>query len=147
MEAGPEASLLARRERAWVRLGDEERVRARRILQTAGPRRDLPPFASARTAYEKVLHALVSAGEPVSPPEIAYLLIAWWGFNTDIASVRRRLALAVQQGEVRSSGTDRYYSTSLAVEHLHNAERKWGSRDLRDRRPPRQPGRRHDAAR
>lgn len=160
----------AKRARAWARLSDAEKARAPRLLEgTAVVRPGVPPFTAATSAYEKVLHALVAAGEPLSPPEIAYLLIAGRGFNTDIASIRRRLALAVQQGEARSAGEDRYFATDLAIEHLQNPGRRFrpgpqtpttggpasrrevrapmGSGDLRDRRPPREPRRRDDPAR
>ncbi|MBI4219636.1 MAG: hypothetical protein HY682_05780 [Chloroflexi bacterium] len=166
-------ALMAKRDRARARLTETERLRAERFLTFELPGASIPAFAAARTAYQRVLYPLIVTGEALSPAEIGYLLIARWTYNTDIPSIRRRLALAVRQGEVRSVGEDRYAATSVAVENLRLAEERWlratgprppaparprpgrpgsghpgrpRSRSLGDRRPPRKFPWRHDAS-
>ncbi|MBI4305897.1 MAG: hypothetical protein HY678_06215 [Chloroflexi bacterium] len=157
--------LRAKRDRARSRLTESERKTADRLLKFDLPGSDIPPFVAARTAYQRVLYPLVVTGEALSPAEIGYLLIARWSYNTDVASIRRRLALAVRQGEVRSVGDDRYAANAAAIENLRAAEQRWfrasqprppmprhprpgqpTSRSLRDRRAPRKFTWRHDAS-
>lgn len=157
-ETDPQA---ARRERAWLRLSAEEQARMPALLESSRLAADLPPFASAKSSFEKVLYGLAAAGQPVTPAGLAYLLITCWGHNTDMASIRRRIALAVQQEVARSTGSDRYRATGLGFDRFLSPGQRRPDHDrpgpasdrfprsggLRGGPPPRQPWRRDDPSR
>jgi len=110
--------VAGKRARAWQRLTPEEQARVPALLESCRKATDIPPFPVARSSFEKVLYGLAAAGQPVTPAELAYLLISCWGYNSDVASIRRRIALAVQQEVARSTGGDLYRATDLGFERL-----------------------------
>jgi hypothetical protein len=94
-------------------------------------------FEDLTRAYHRMLYVAAVMDEPLSVAEMRYLLIARWKSNTDEASMRKRLALGVQQNELRWRQGDRYSLTPDGVNHLAQIggrirERKAGG----PRRPP-----------
>ena len=139
--------VAAARKRALGRLTDEERQRVGGFLGKDASDRT-PPFAVLRTAYERMLFALGAVNAPLSPNELVYLLLARWDSNTDAWSVRRRLALAVQQDEAHSVQGGRYLIASAGIGHLDAVERAWMRQAARDavRQQRRSPDRRQAAS-
>ena len=94
-------------------------------------------FEDLTRAYHRMLYVVAVMDEPLSIAEMRYLLIARWESNTDEASLRKRVALGVQQNELRWRRGDRYSLTPDGVNHLAQIggrirERKMGG----PRRPP-----------
>lgn len=153
--------LAGKKARAWQRLSPEEQARAPALLEACRRAVDLPAFPAARSSFEKVLYGLAAAGQPVTPAELAYLLVSCWGYNSDVASIRRRIALAVRQEVARSTGGDLYRATDLGFERLTGAPPVRPDRDrprpagdrfprsggLRGGPPPDKPWRRDDSPR
>ena len=154
---GRPPDLEAKRRRAWSRLAGDQRRWA--VLAYDRPIAHWEmPCGDAGGAYERVLYALVVLDTPLSPEEVSYLLIARWYRNSDVATIRARLARMVQAGEAKWAGRGRYVATSRGVDRLRERERQWlergrGSREVGRRasqqqeqqaaeyRPPRGPGR------
>jgi len=104
-----------------MELGEAERERVRALLIKPSEAPGMP-FSRVTRAYERVLYALWAADEPLSEEEAFLLLAGRWSVATDLSSVRRRFALAVQQGEVRWLASGRYHLTMKGVEHLKRIE-------------------------
>lgn len=107
--------------RVYMGLGEAERERVRALLNKPSEAPGMP-FSRVTRAYERVLYALWAADEPLSEEEAYLLLVGRWSVATDLSSVRRRLALAVQQGEVRWLASGRYHLTVRGVDHLKRIE-------------------------
>ena len=75
-------------------------------------------FEDLTRAYHRMLYVAAVLDEPLSVPEMRYLLIARWKSNTDEASLRKRVALGVQQNELKWRRGDRYTLTPDGVNHL-----------------------------
>ena len=131
-EEGRSPDLEAKRRRAWERLSEDERAHVVRVYDRATPEWSLP-CGEAGGAYERVLYVLVVTGAWLTPGEIAYLQIARWYRNTDVATVRARLARMVQAGEARSGRYGGFLATPDGVLKLREIERSWLGRRRRGR--------------
>ena len=129
---GRSPDLEAKRRRAWARLSEEERVHAVQVFEQPVSGWSLP-CAEAGGAYERVLYVLVVTHAWLTPAEIVYLQIARWYRNTDIATVRARLARMAQAGEARSGARGGFLATPDGVAKLREIERSWLGRQRRAR--------------
>ncbi|MBM3958111.1 MAG: hypothetical protein FJ313_08685, partial [Gemmatimonadetes bacterium] len=125
--AGRSPDLEAKRRRAWARLSDGERVHVVRVYGRPVAERAMP-FAEAGGAYERVLYLLVATRAALTPAEVAYLQIARWYRNTDVATVRARLARMVEAGEARVREDGRFYATPRGLLALGEIEERWLAR-------------------
>ncbi len=122
-------------DRAFAKLTEAERDRVRTLV--AAPRYGPGfPFNALQKAYERMLYALAATDAALSPMELVFLLAARWSSNTDRWSVQRRIALALQQGEVELVGGGRYRLTDEGREHLRRIERERLQRSAEPRRRP-----------
>ena len=129
--------LTATRSRARAQLSQEEAARMRGLLAKELREWDVE-FEDLTRSYHRMLYVAAVMDEPLSVAEMRYLLIARWKSNTDEASLRKRLALGVQQNELKWRRGDRYALTPDGVNHLAQIagrirERKEGG----PRKPPR----------
>jgi len=129
---GRSPDLEAKRRRAWERLSEEERAHAIRVFDQPVSGWTLP-CVEAGGAYERVLYVLVVTGAWLTPAQIVYLQIARWYRNTDIATVRARLARMVQAGEARSGRYGGFVATPEGMRKLREIERSWLGRLQRGR--------------
>ena len=109
--------LNATRSRARARLTAQEASRMRGLL-TKELREWEIEFDDLNRAYHRMLYVAAVLDEPLSVAEMRYLLIARWKSNTDEASLRKRVALGVQQNELKWRRGDRYTLTPDGVNHL-----------------------------
>jgi len=135
---GRSPDLEPKRRRAWERLSELERGWVVQVYERPVSGWTMP-CVEAGGAHERVLYALVVTGAHLTPGEIVYLQVARWYRNTDIATVRARLARMVELGEAKSDRDGRFYATPEGEERLRSIERRWlalRSRPLPGRRGP-----------
>ncbi len=129
--------LNATRSRARAGLSAEEAARMRVLLGKKLREWDIE-FEDLTRAYHRMLYVAAVMDEPLSVAEMRYLLIARWESNTDEASMRKRVALGVQQNELRWRRGDRYSLTPDGVNHLAQIGGRIRDRKAGGPRRPRQ---------
>ena len=131
-EVGRSPDLEGKRRRAWARLSEAERAHVVRVYEQPVSEWSLPCLA-AGGAYERVLYVLVVTGAWLTPAEIVYLQIAKWYRNTDVATVRARLARMVLDGEARAGRRGGFVATPDGILKLKEIEGSWLGRRRRGR--------------
>jgi len=129
--------LNATRSRARAGLSAEEAARMRGLLTRELREWDVE-FEDLTRAYHRMLYVAAVMDEPLSVAEMRYLLIARWKSNTDEASLRKRVALGVQQNELKWRRGDRYTLTPDGVSHLAQIGGRIRERKMGGPRRPRQ---------
>ena len=129
--------LTATRRRARAQLSQEEAVRMRGLLAKELREWDVE-FEDLTRSYHRMLYVAAVMDEPLSVAEMRYLLIARWKSNTDEASLRKRVALGVQQNELKWRRGDRYTLTPDGVSHLAQIGGRIRERKMGGPRRPRQ---------
>ena len=129
--------LNATRSRARAGLSAEEAARMRGLLTRELREWDVE-FEDLTRAYHRMLYVAAVMDEPLSVAEMRYLLIARWESNTDEASLRKRVALGVQQNELKWRRGDRYTLTPDGVNHLAQIGGRIKERKMGGPRRPRQ---------
>jgi len=121
---GRSTDLEAKRKRLWQSLPEEERQGAIEVYARPVAGWELP-CTEAGGAYERALYVLAVTGARLTPGQIAYALLARWHRNTDVGTVRARLAAMVRRGHARWTRDGLYYVTAEGVVHLRGVEAAW----------------------
>lgn len=119
-------NMSARKAALWEQLSKSSR---RRVMKSYGFElfhwKTIAPFSSLSGALEKVLYALFMATSPHTLEEIEYLLIARWYSNTDINTIRARVATLAMDGLISDKGNGRYAITTAGRERLADITKFW----------------------
>ena len=125
--AGQSQDLEIKRQRAWKRLSDEEKLWVSDAWDLTGMIPSAPAFREMQTASDRVLYVLVGTEESLTPLELCYLMIARWFRNIDPATARAKMAQLVSQGCARYTGIGRTTATEAGLEKLEKmAKQQYG---------------------
>ena len=125
--AGQSQDLEVKRQRAWDRLSDEEKLWVADAWDLTGMIPSAPAFREMQTASDRVLYVLVGTEESLTPLELCYLMIARWFRNIDPATARAKMAQLVSQGNARYTGIGRTTATEAGLEKLEEmAKQQYG---------------------
>jgi|TARA_B100001971_G_scaffold60829_1_gene55831 hypothetical protein len=125
--AGQSQDLEAKRQRAWDRLSEEEKLWVADAWDLTGMIPSAPAFREMQTASDRVLYVLVGTEESLTPLELCYLMIARWFRNIDPATARAKMAQLVSQGNARYTGIGRTTATEAGLEKLEEmAKQQYG---------------------
>ena len=124
---GQSQDLEVKRQRAWDRLSDEEKLWVADAWDLTGMIPSAPAFREMQTASDRVLYVLVGTEESLTPLELCYLMIARWFRNIDPATARAKMAQLVSQGNARYTGIGRTTATEAGLEKLEEmAKQQYG---------------------
>ena len=125
--AGQSQDLEVKRQRAWDRLSDEEKLWVADAWDLTGMIPSAPAFREMQTASDRVLYVLVGTEESLTPLELCYLMIARWFRNIDPATARAKMAQLVSQGCARYTGIGRTTATEAGLDKLEEmAKQQYG---------------------
>ena len=125
--AGQSQDLEVKRQRAWDRLSEEEKLWVADAWDLTGMIPSAPAFREMQTASDRVLYVLVGTEESLTPLELCYLMIARWFRNIDPATARAKMAQLVSQGNARYTGIGRTTATEAGLEKLEEmAKQQYG---------------------
>jgi hypothetical protein len=127
---GQSTDLEAKRQRAWVRLEDDEKEWVINAWDLTGMIPSAPAFRELQNASDRVLYVLVGTEESLTPSELSYLMISRWFRNIDSATARAKMAQLVSQGLARYTGIGRTMATESGLEKLEDLARP--ARQYRD---------------
>ena len=124
---GQSQDLEVKRQRAWKRLSEEERLWVIDAWELTGMIPSAPAFREMQNASDRVLYVLVGTEESLTPDELCYLMIARWFRNIDPATARAKMAQLVSQGYARYTGIGRTTATEVGLVKLEDmAKRHYG---------------------
>ena len=124
---GQSKDLEVKRQRAWKRLSEEERLWVTDAWELTGMIPSAPAFREMQNASDRVLYVLVGTEESLTPDELCYLMIARWFRNIDPATARAKMAQLVSQGYARYTGIGRTTATEVGLVKLEDmAKRHYG---------------------
>ena len=115
---GQSQDLEVKRQRAWKRLSEEEKLWVIDAWELAGMIPSAPAFREMQNASDRVLYVLVGTEESLTPDELCYLMIARWFRNIDPATARAKMAQLVSQGYARYTGIGRTTATEVGLVKL-----------------------------
>ena len=115
---GQSKDLEVKRQRAWKRLSEEERLWVTDAWELTGMIPSAPAFREMQNASDRVLYVLVGTEESLTPDELCYLMIARWFRNIDPATARAKMAQLVSQGYARYTGIGRTTATEVGLVKL-----------------------------
>ena len=115
---GQSQDLEVKRQRAWKRLSEEEKLWVIGAWELTGMIPSAPAFREMRNASDRVLYVLVGTEESLTPNELCYLMIARWFRNIDPATARAKMAQLVSQGYARYTGIGRTTATEVGLVKL-----------------------------
>ncbi len=125
--SGQSQDLEVKRQRAWKRLSDEEKLWVADAWDLTGMIPSAPAFREMQNASDRVLYVLVGTEESLTPDELCYLMIARWFRNIDPATARAKMAQLVSQGYARYTGIGRTTATEVGLVKLEEmAKRRYG---------------------
>ena len=124
---GQSKDLEVKRQRAWKRLSEEERLWVTDAWELTGMIPSAPAFREMQNASDRVLYVLVGTEESLTPDELCYLMIARWFRNIDPATARAKMAQLVSQRYARYTGIGRTTATEVGLVKLEDmAKRHYG---------------------
>lgn len=123
---GRSTDLEAKRKRLWQSLPEDERHGAIEAYTRPVAGWEMS-CVEAGPAYERALYVLAVTGARLTPGQIAYVLLARWHRNTDVGTVRARLAAMVRRGHARWTRDGLYYVTAEGITHLRGVEAAWAA--------------------
>ena len=124
---GQSQDLEVKRQRAWKRLSEEEKLWVADAWDLTGMIPSAPAFREMQNASDRVLYVLVGTEESLTPDELCYLMIARWFRNIDPATARAKMAQLVSQGYARYTGIGRTTATEVGLVKLEEmAKRHYG---------------------
>ena len=124
---GQSQDLEVKRQRAWKRLSEEEKLWVIDAWELTGMIPSAPAFREMQNASDRVLYVLVGTEESLTPDELCYLMIARWFRNIDPATARAKMAQLVSQGYARYTGIGRTTATEVGLVKLEDmAKRHYG---------------------
>ena len=115
---GQSQDLEVKRQRAWKRLSEEEKLWVIDAWELTGMIPSAPAFREMQNASDRVLYVLVGTEESLTPDELCYLMIARWFRNIDPATARAKMAQLVSQGYSRYTGIGRTTATEVGLVKL-----------------------------
>ena len=115
---GQSQDLEVKRQRAWKRLSEEEKLWVADAWDLTGMIPSAPAFREMQNASDRVLYVLVGTEESLTPDELCYLMIARWFRNIDPATARAKMAQLVSQGYARYTGIGRTTATEVGLVKL-----------------------------
>ena len=115
---GQSQDLEVKRQRAWKRLSEEEKLWVIDAWELTGMIPSAPAFREMQNASDRVLYVLVGTEESLTPDELCYLMIARWFRNIDPATARAKMAQLVSQGYARYTGIGRTTATEVGLGKL-----------------------------
>ena len=115
---GQSQDLEVKRQRAWKRLSEEEKLWVADAWDLTGMIPSAPAFREMQNASDRVLYVLVGTEESLTPDELCYLMIARWLRNIDPATARAKMAKLVSQGYARYTGIGRTTATEVGLVKL-----------------------------
>ena len=115
---GQSQDLEIKRQRAWNRLSEEEKLWIADAWDLTGMIPSAPAFREMQNASDRVLYVLVGTEESLTPYELCYLMIARWFRNIDPATARAKMAQLVSQGYARHTGIGRTTATEVGLVKL-----------------------------
>ena len=115
---GQSQDLEVKRQRAWKRLSEEEKLWVIDAWELTGMIPSAPAFREMQNASDRVLYVLVGTEESLTPDELCYLMIARWFRNIDPATARAKRAQLVSQGYARYTGIGRTTATEVGLVKL-----------------------------
>ena len=115
---GQSQDLEVKRQRAWRRLSEEEKLWVADAWDLTGMIPSAPAFREMQNASDRVLYVLVGTEESLTPDELCYLMIARWFRNIDPATARAKMAQLVSQGYARYTGIGRTTATEVGLVKL-----------------------------
>ena len=115
---GQSQDLEVKRQRAWKRLSEEEKLWVIDAWELTGMIPSAPAFREMQNASDRVLYVLVGTEESLTPDELCYLMIARWFRNIDPATARAKMAQLVSQGSARYTGIGRTTGTEVGLVKL-----------------------------
>ena len=115
---GQSQDLEVKRQRAWKRLSEEEKLWVIDAWELTGMIPSAPAFREMQNASDRVLYVLVGTEERLTPDELCYLMIARWFRNIDPATARAKMAQLVSQGYARYTGIGRTTATEVGLVKL-----------------------------
>ena len=115
---GQSQDLEVKRQRAWKRLSEEEKLWVIDAWELTGMIPSAPAFREMQNASDRVLYVLVGTEESLTPDELCYLMIARWFRNIDPATARAKMAQLVSQGYARYTGIGRTTATEVGLVKL-----------------------------
>jgi len=115
---GQSQDLEVKRQRAWKRLSQEEKLWVIDAWELTGMIPSAPAFREMQNASDRVLYVLVGTEESLTPDELCYLMIARWFRNIDPATARAKMAQLVSQGYARYTGIGRTTATEVGLVKL-----------------------------
>ena len=115
---GQSQDLEIKRQRAWNRLSEEEKLWIADAWDLTGMIPSAPAFREMQNASDRVLYVLVGTEESLTPDELCYLMIARWFRNIDPATARAKMAQLVSQGYARHTGIGRTTATEVGLVKL-----------------------------
>ena len=115
---GQSQDLEVKRQRAWKRLSEEEKLWVIDAWELTGIIPSAPAFREMQNASDRVLYVLVGTEESLTPDELCYLMIARWFRNIDPATARAKMAQLVSQGYARYTGIGRTTATEVGLVKL-----------------------------
>ena len=115
---GQSQDLEVKRQRAWKRLSEEEKLWVIDAWELTGMIPSAPAFREMQNASDRVLFVLVGTEESLTPDELCYLMIARWFRNIDPATARAKMAQLVSQGYARYTGIGRTTATEVGLVKL-----------------------------
>lgn len=125
--AGQSPDLEVKRQRAWDRLSEEEKLWVADAWDLTGMIPSAPAFREMQTASDRVLYVLVGTEESLTPLELCYLMIARWFRNIDPATARAKMAQLISQGNARYTGIGRTTATEAGLDKLEEmAKQQYG---------------------
>ncbi len=124
---GQSQELEVKRQRAWKRLSEEEKLWVIGAWELTGMIPSAPTFREMQNASDRVLYVLVGTEESLTPDELCYLMIARWFRNIDPATARGKMAQLVSQGYARYTGIGRTTATEVGLVKLEEmAKHRYG---------------------
>ena len=115
---GQSQDLEVKRQRAWKRLSEEEKLWVIDAWELTGMIPSASAFREMQNASDRVLYVLVGTEESLTPDELCYLMIARWFRNIDPATARAKMAQLVSQGYARYTGIGRTTATEVGLVKL-----------------------------
>ena len=115
---GQSQDLEVKRQRAWKRLSEEEKLWVIDAWELTWMIPSAPSFREIQNASDRVLYVLVGTEESLTPGELCYLMIARWFRNIDPATARAKMAQLVSQGYARHTGIGRTTATEVGLVKL-----------------------------
>ena len=115
---GQSQDLEVKRQRAWKRLSEEEKLWVIDAWELTGMIPSAPAFREMQNASDRVLYVLVGTEESLTPDELCYVMIARWFRNIDPATARAKMAQLVSQGYARYTGIGRTTATEVGLVKL-----------------------------